>query len=209
MEIKDAMQTSNTEKATTGNKFQEKFFEKVCYIIGDVAKIRNNITYTINVRGAEKETKSDVEVIFHHDNKTRFIFESTTSLRDDRFMAKDAQAEGIIKVLEDYGHQCVYCLVVPDDEYYTGKNAEKERHNNELFADKINIQRNVSQDNYKFLQMMFKESEALAFVEYLKTLDKFDIPSIIDVWRQKLKNDAIVKIQYQYPEMEQLSFFEM
>ena len=44
MENKEAMQTSNTEKATTGNKFQENFFEKVCYTVGDVAKIRNNAT---------------------------------------------------------------------------------------------------------------------------------------------------------------------
>ena len=203
----NAMQTSNTEKATFGNKFQDAFFEKVCYLVGDMAKIRNNMIYTINIRGAEKDTKSDVEIIFQHDNKTRFIFEITTSLRDDRFMAKDTQAEGIINVLENYGHQCLYCLVVPDDEYYSGKNAEKERHNNELFADKINVQRNISQNNYKFLQIMFRESEALAFVEYLKNLNRFEILDIVDDWREKLKNNAIVKKQYQIPQMEQLSFF--
>ena len=202
----DTMKSSNQQKAITGNKFQNNFFEKTYLLVHDVAQIKNNVSYNIMIRDIVKDTKSDVEIILHCNRKIRFIFELTTSIRDDRYLAKDAQAEGISKILETKGQQCFYCLVMPDDDYYSGENAEKERNNNAAFAEKIN-QRLITNTNHHFLHIMFREGEALAFIDSLKDLTDFDVLNLVQEWRQKIKDNSINKITCDLPEMEQLSFF--
>ena len=204
----DAMQVSNTTKAKSGNDFQNKFYQKACLLLGDSAQVRNNNYYQILVRAEEDKTESDVEVVFKHDKKTKFIFECTTTIRNDRYRSKDAQAEGIINYLKGQGIKCCYCLVMPDDEYYVGKNADKERHFNEVFADKINNKKNITSDNCSFLQLMLRESEALAFIEEMQTFDNFDVTYIVNEWRQRLRDAVAAKKQVDLPEIEQLSFFD-
>lgn len=181
-----SMKESNTKKAQTGNEFQNNFFEKVKAIVGDSAIVRNNSEYTIVARSLTSIVKTDVEVIFKDNMNTRFIFELTTSIRNDRFESKDAHAEGIINVLNKDGMECFYCLVLPTDDYYSGKNATKERDSNRHFADKINNQRNTTETDYNFIQIMFRESEALAFVKYLMTVDNVDIVDLVNKWKKML-----------------------
>lgn len=183
----NSMKESNTVKAQKGNAFQNNFFEKVQAIVGDRASVRNNNEYTIFVRCLQSTVKSDVEIIFNNNLTVRFIFELTTSIRNDRFESKDAHAEGIINVLNKDGIECFYGLVLPDDDYYNGKNATKELDSNRHFADKINHQRNVTETDCNFIQIMFRERQALEFVRCLTNMQSFNIIDLINEWKHRLE----------------------
>ena len=111
----------NTDKVRNGNAFQEQIYEEVkSYDLKMF--VRNKREYHIDDEIGDKE--SDVEVELESHPNIRIILETTRSLRDDRFWAKESQSILIKGKCKEMGIQVIYAMVTPDNEFFGDKKSE-------------------------------------------------------------------------------------
>ena len=177
-EVKN-MREANRTKSRKGNEFQNMLFEKYVSTYDGAAYFKNNQSY--HIEGLGKKI-SDVELeLISHPN-TRLIFEATTSLRDDRYWAKEVQAKLIKESLASEGKNCIYLLVVPDDTYY--KAGSREIKNNRHFENLVN---NEISKNHGIgaIDLFIRESDMMNFISFIDN-SRFQMPSkLISVYKNK------------------------
>lgn len=127
------MKELNRNKSRNGNKFQNALFNKYVSTYDGAAYFKNNNSYFIPEIG-KKISDVEMELVSHP--KIRIIFEATTSLRDDRYWAKEVQAKLIKDALKAQKKRCIYVLVLPDDTYYEADSSEPA--NNRHFESLVN-----------------------------------------------------------------------
>ena len=173
------MREANSTKSRKGNEFQNMLFEKYVSTYDGAAYFKNGQVYQINEVGRKI---SDVEMeLISHPN-IRIIFEATTSLRDDRYWAKEVQAKMIKESLNSEGKNCIYLLVVPDDTYY--KPDSKEIKNNRHFENLVN---NEISKNYGIgaIDLFIRESDVMSFISFVDS-SRFQMPSkLISVYKNQ------------------------
>ena len=173
------MQNANRTKSRKGNEFQNMLFEKYVSTYDGAAYFKNNHTYNIPELGRKI---SDVELELVSHPNTRIIFEATTSLRDDRYWAKEVQAKLIKEALTSEGKNCIYLLVVPDDTYY--KAGSKEIKNNRHFETLVN---NEVSKGYGIgaIDLFIRESDIMNFISFVDN-SRFQMPSkLVQVFKNK------------------------
>lgn len=152
---------SNKEKAVNGNTYQAFLYNKYFSSYEHKLYLRNNHSYQTEELG-RKVTDIEIELTSHPD--IRLIFEVTYSLRDDRYWAKEIQANLVKKVLKSENKKCIYILLLPDDEQY-GENS-KEPKNNKRFEYLINS--GISKKNgVGFIDLFMRESAVEGFLKYV------------------------------------------
>ena len=173
------MKELNRNKAVNGNQFQNGLFKNYVSTYDGAAYFKNNHSYYIPEIGKKI---SDVEMELMSHPKIRIIFEATTSLRDDRYWAKEVQAKLIKESLASEGKNCIYLLVVPDDTYY--KAGSREIKNNRHFENLVN---NEISKNHGIgaIDLFIRESDMMNFISFIDN-SRFQMPSkLISVYKNK------------------------
>ena len=166
------MKELNRNKSKNGNAFQNKLYEEYVSTYAGAAYFKNNNSYY--VEGIGKKI-SDVEMELASHPKIRIIFEATTSLRDDRYWAKEVQAKLIKNSIKEMGKRCIYVLVVPDDTYYDINSKEPE--NNKHFESIVNS--GVAKTSgVGGIDLFVRESEIYNLIRCIDN-DKYQMPNRI------------------------------
>lgn len=208
-QVNEAMVQSNTNKAQSGNDFQNSVFNKIHQIIGDVAIMKNKVLYdNVEIVYRKKKTESDIEMLFPSKSKFKVIFETTKTMRNDRDNDKDVKAQAIIKYHKEHNIEVLYAVVVMDDDAYTGSNAPKEISMNNRIASEINEQREITAERNDCVHLFLRESEAYDCIEHIKDNLHKDTLTLISECRDIIKNNK--RTEREFEEMPvQLSFFDM
>lgn len=208
-QVNEAMVQSNTNKAQSGNDFQNSVFNKIHQIIGDVAIMKNKVLYdNVEIVYRKKKTESDIEMLFPSKSKFKVIFETTKTMRNDRDNDKDVKAQAIIKYHKEHNIEVLYAVVVMDDDTYTGSNAPKEISMNNRIASEINEQREITAERNDCVHLFLRESEAYDCIEHIKDNLHKDTLTLISECRDIIKNNK--RTEREFEEMPvQLSFFDM
>ena len=203
------MVQSNTQKALSGNDFQNSVFNKIHQIIGDVAIMKNKVLYdNVEIVYRKKKTESDIEMLFPSKSKFKVIFETTKTMRNDRDNDKDVKAQAIIKYHKEHNIEVLYAVVVMDDDTYTGSNAPKEIGMNNRIASEINEQREITAERNDCVHLFLRESEAYDCIEHIKDNLHKDTLTLISECRDIIKNNKRTKRDFEEMPV-QLSFFDM
>ena len=166
------MKQLNRNKSINGNKFQNSLFEKYVSTYSGATYFRNNHAYNIPELGRKI---SDVELELESHPNIRIIFEATTSLRDDRYWAKEVQAKLIKDALKAEKKRCIYVLVLPDDTYYEAK--PKEIAINRHFESLVN--NGISKKNgIGAIDLFIRESDMMNLITSIDN-DRYQMPNRI------------------------------
>lgn len=173
------MREANRTKSRKGNEFQNMLFEKYVSTYEGAAYFKNGQAYNIDEIGRKI---SDVEMKLTSHPNIRIIFEATTSLRDDRYWAKEVQAKMIKEALTSEGMNCIYLLVMPDDTYY--KTGSKEIRNNKHFESLINNEISKKR-GFGAIDLFIRESEIMSFISFVDN-SRFQAPNkMVSVYKNK------------------------
>ena len=91
------MVQANTDKAQSGNDFQNSVFDKIFQIVGNNAIMKNKVMYDVEIVYRQKKTETDIEIMFPTKSGFKVIVETTKSMRNDRDNDKDIKAQAIIR----------------------------------------------------------------------------------------------------------------
>lgn len=110
MNTKDVVSQANRAKSKNGNDYQSSVFQ-IIEKLKLTKDSRKNVCYQTPIG----RVIADVETKINNSN-VLYIFETTTSIRDDRHKEKECQAMLLKSVLSKEKTPCVYVLVTQDDE---------------------------------------------------------------------------------------------
>ena len=173
------MKELNRNKAVNGNQFQNGLFKNYVSTYDGAAYFKNNHSYYIPEIGKKI---SDVEMELMSHPKIRIIFEATTSLRDDRYWAKEVQTKLIKDALKAEKKRCIYVLVLPDDTYYDADSNEPA--NNRHFESLVN--NGISKKNgVGAIDLFIRESDMMNLITAIDN-DKYQMPNrIVNNYKSK------------------------
>ena len=205
----NAMVISNTDKASSGNKFQNTVFDRIHQILDDTAIMKNKVLYNdVEIVYRKKKTESDIEITFPAKSRFKVIFETTKTMRNDRDNDKDVKAQAIINFHKKHNIEVIYAVVVKNDEDYTGSNTRNEININNKIAHEINEERQITAERDDCVHLFLREDEAYDCIEYIKNNLHKDRLTLINECREIIKNNKITKRKFE-EEPQQLSFFNI
>ena len=175
------MSELNQDRVLTGIQFQNNLYKNHIANCSGASMTKNGRSYNC---GAMGKKVSDLELELTSRPDTRFIFETTKTLRHDRHCAKEAQAKLIKKALKKEKKDCVYLLVVPDDSFFPTKS--KEPGNNNIFLKKIN-KNEYKRSGIGAIDIGIKESAMDGFVKYVDKHPELKTKDLIKGYKKENK----------------------